>query len=246
MTNLNLQNKILTFIEYCLKEAKFDYSAKTLARIFEQIDGIKYQPTSISKELSLLKKEKLISFKRRYKRKVPEVTRQGRLKISTQLAYKQFGHWDSRWRVVLFNIPEKYRKDRQALRKKLSELGFETVQKGVYISPYPLFAPIKRFTTDYLGIRQHLILMEVDKIDQEKKEIQNIWNLDEINQKYKKFIKSVSLAKKEKFWPLLAKQLEKEFAQIYQEDPHLPSEFLPKDWVGEKAYQIFKQIANSY
>ena len=48
------------------------------------------------------------------------------------------------------------------------------------------------------------------------------------------------------FWPLYAKRLEKEFAAIYEKDPHLPEEFLPYGWHGKEAYGIFKAISNSY
>ena len=45
--------------------------------------------------------------------------------------------WDRRWRLVLFDIPESKKKIRDALRRKLKELGFLEFQKSVFVYPYP-------------------------------------------------------------------------------------------------------------
>jgi DNA-binding transcriptional regulator PaaX len=46
--------------------------------------------------------------------------------------------WDGKWRVVIFDIPEKYRKRaRDALREKLKKLEFFRLQKSVWVIPYP-------------------------------------------------------------------------------------------------------------
>ena len=44
--------------------------------------------------------------------------------------------WDGEWRIVIFDIPEKFKKAREALRNKLKELGFLELQKSVFIFPY--------------------------------------------------------------------------------------------------------------
>lgn len=45
--------------------------------------------------------------------------------------------WDGQWRIVVFDIPEKYKKARYALWSKLRELGFYPLQKSVWIYPFP-------------------------------------------------------------------------------------------------------------
>lgn len=44
--------------------------------------------------------------------------------------------WDGLWRIVIFDIPEKYKWARLSLRDKLLSLGFFQCQKSVYIYPY--------------------------------------------------------------------------------------------------------------
>jgi len=45
--------------------------------------------------------------------------------------------WDKKWRIILFDIPEKDRKFRDVLRLHLRELKFYKLQHSVFISPFP-------------------------------------------------------------------------------------------------------------
>ena len=53
------------------------------------------------------------------------------------LAIPKPTHWDGRWQLVFFDVPEKKRRGRDALRLKLRELGFYEWQKSVFVHPYP-------------------------------------------------------------------------------------------------------------
>ncbi len=45
--------------------------------------------------------------------------------------------WDKKWRMVIFDIPEKKKLAREALRGKLKDLGFAKFQDSVWITPFP-------------------------------------------------------------------------------------------------------------
>ena len=49
---------------------------------------------------------------------------------------KKPAKWDGEWRIVIFDIPEKFKQAREVLRIKLKELGFLELQKSVFILPY--------------------------------------------------------------------------------------------------------------
>lgn len=49
---------------------------------------------------------------------------------------KKEGKWDKKWRVVFFDVEERDRRHRDALRKYLTRLGFKQMQKSVWVSPY--------------------------------------------------------------------------------------------------------------
>ena len=67
------------------------------------------------------------------------LTKKGRLRA---LNYKLYNiknkkqKWDGKWRMVAFDIPEKYKRGRDALRDKLKKIGFCELQKSVLITPY--------------------------------------------------------------------------------------------------------------
>ncbi|OGH39636.1 MAG: CRISPR-associated endonuclease Cas2 [Candidatus Levybacteria bacterium RIFCSPLOWO2_01_FULL_37_26] len=50
------------------------------------------------------------------------------------LVLKNTGRWDGLWRVVIFDIPEDNRKAREFFREKLKNLGFQQLQKSVFIT----------------------------------------------------------------------------------------------------------------
>jgi hypothetical protein len=60
--------------------------------------------------------------------------------------------WDGQWRIVFFDIPEKRRWVRDALRNKLRELGFYEMQKSVFVHPFSCRDEID-FIVEFFNIR---------------------------------------------------------------------------------------------
>lgn len=44
--------------------------------------------------------------------------------------------WDRKWRIIIFDIPDKNKIKREALRGKLKELNLYKLQKSVWVYPY--------------------------------------------------------------------------------------------------------------
>jgi len=53
-----------------------------------------------------------------------------------EMEIKKPAKWDGEWRIVIFDIPERFKKAREALRMKLKDLGFRELQKSVLVLPY--------------------------------------------------------------------------------------------------------------
>lgn len=51
--------------------------------------------------------------------------------------------WDKKWRMVIFDIPEKKKLAREALRGKLKDLGFVKLQDSIWVTPFPCENEIK-------------------------------------------------------------------------------------------------------
>ncbi|KKW10829.1 MAG: Transcriptional regulator, PaaX family protein [Parcubacteria group bacterium GW2011_GWA2_49_9] len=52
------------------------------------------------------------------------------------LKIKQPEKWDGYWRVLIFDVKEKQKLKREALRGKFKDLGFYQLQKSVWVYPY--------------------------------------------------------------------------------------------------------------
>ncbi|MBI5799089.1 MAG: CRISPR-associated endonuclease Cas2 [Candidatus Yonathbacteria bacterium] len=72
--------------------------------------------------------------------------------------------WDGRWRIVMFDVPEKYKRTRDALRMHLKNMGFYEFQKSVFVHPYPCAKEIEYITEFYQARRfvRFIVAAEID------------------------------------------------------------------------------------
>lgn len=239
-----LDYKLLTYIAYGLKKSH-RYTHNETQQVLHEIFRGKYEISTLRKEFSILKQNNLITFDTYYRQPYPVLTADGKMAIKTVLPFKKYGLWDKKWRLVLFDIPEEDRNLRVKLTQFLESLGFEQMKNSAYLSPHPLLNTVSRYATS-LGLRQHLNLMTIDKLEDEAKVVTQTWRLTDINRKYEHFLVLAMKNRIKEYWPLLAKKLEMEFAAVYKIDPQLPPEFLPPEFLGPDAYKKFKEISNSY
>jgi DNA-binding transcriptional regulator PaaX len=74
--------------------------------------------------------------------------------------------WDSKWRIVIFDIPESFKKARNALRFHLKRLGFYQLQKSVFVLPYPCEDEIE-FIVELYGVRPYVRQLLAHSLDNE-------------------------------------------------------------------------------
>ena len=84
-----------------------------------------------------------------------------RIKLKLELAKSR--RWDGKWRVLIFDIPEKMRKKRDFFRKELQAFGFYQFQKSVWVYPYNLPRDFFDLWGDFAFGKQ-LVLIESAKI----------------------------------------------------------------------------------
>ncbi|OGF82517.1 CRISPR-associated endonuclease Cas2 [Candidatus Giovannonibacteria bacterium RIFCSPLOWO2_01_FULL_46_13] len=75
--------------------------------------------------------------------------------------------WDKKWRIVIFDIPEKRKRAREAMRLKLRELGFKELQKSVFVHPFNCKDEID-FIVEVFGIRPHVKLILANSFTNEE------------------------------------------------------------------------------
>lgn len=72
-------------------------------------------------------------------------------------------NWNGKWYLVMYDLPIRFKKARNAFRWKLKNLGFFQFQKSVWVYPYPCEEEIL-FVADFFGVRKHIEILEVNKI----------------------------------------------------------------------------------
>lgn len=70
---------------------------------------------------------------------------------------------DRKWQMVLFDIPENRRKDRDYFRKGLSYLGYKKLQQSIWVCPYDVLKETKELIERY-NLKDFVELLLVKKI----------------------------------------------------------------------------------
>lgn len=85
--------------------------------------------------------------------------------------------WDKKWRMIIFDIPEKFKAARDLLRDRLKWLGFKQIQKSAWVHPYPCWSELKELASLY-NVSSFIRLVEVsDYDDGTKEELKSHFNL---------------------------------------------------------------------
>lgn len=92
---------------------------------------------------------------------------------SLQLApLRQTQPWDTKWRLVIYDIPEDKRKARDAVRKLVKQLGFIKLQQSVWIHPLPCLEEFAKIREAY-GMHRHIMLIETSHSDEYANELKH-------------------------------------------------------------------------
>lgn len=121
----------------------------------------------ISSSASRLKRRGLLEFKNGYYSLTPE----GR-KILRRFEFSDYKlnkpkKWDRKWRVVIFDIPEKKKKIRNHITLIFRQAGFERLQDSVWIYPYDCEDIIGLLKTDF-GVGKYLLYMIVEELENDR------------------------------------------------------------------------------
>ena len=85
-------------------------------------------------------------------------------KMELQDRPKKRIRWDGRWRILVFDIPERRRSDREKIRRSLHAIGFMRLQDSVWIYPYDCEDFITLLKAD-LRIGKDVLYMVVDELE---------------------------------------------------------------------------------
>ena len=145
--------------------------------------------------------------------------------------------WDGFWRVVMFDVPETQRQERDRLRRQLVKLGFGRLQDSTYLSAYDWDEAVFGGPVLYLEAKQkHLGDPQVLAA--------KTWHLAKLATGYRQVIDRLTtrfgikeFRKREEF----LRKTHQEFLEVFLADPGLPAELLPADWPAAKCRKFLLQ-----
>ncbi len=103
---------------------------------------LKYKLKQLKSNAYYLKKRGLIEFVKEDAGGITmKITDNGKKYLKTfdidNITLNKPAYWDKKWRLVIFDVPEKHKKAREALRRKLKDLNFVRLQDSVWVTPFP-------------------------------------------------------------------------------------------------------------
>jgi phenylacetic acid degradation operon negative regulatory protein len=162
--------------------------------------------------------------------------------------------WDGQWTILTYSLPEKLRQHRERLRRELIWLGFGPLTPATWILPKPEV----ELTLRHLAARRldrYVNLFRARHVNDlaNSKLVEECWDLDAVQNRYRDFIKAwepvwrsyqadfnagrpptESACFKSKM------RLLHEYGRFLYIDPGLPSELLPKVWLANDAWRLFR------
>ncbi len=168
--------------------------------------------------------------------------------------------WDHKWRVVIFDIKEIHKYERDRLRDKLKELGFGMLQESVWVTPHDIGRDMREFLEERNLGATVFVLEMVDFLAGDRDLlVQKIWKLADLNDSYQKVVEEVKVFLSEVYIELSGrlelptayfkkKMLERAgkirqgYLLVQLADPCLPKELLPKNWAGGKAEEAVRRL----
>ncbi len=172
----------------------------------------------------------------------PQITEEGKKKLESIIPiYDEKRVWDGRVYLITYDLPIKKNKERNYLRVFLKKIGCGLLQESVWLTPFNPKKLLEEFVREK-NLESDLILISSLGKDGTIGEMEltnlmeQVYHLSEINFKYREFIID---AEKNKF---SKDQTVFHYLSILKDDPQIPFALLPKDWVGEEAYLLFREI----
>lgn len=131
----------------------------------------KYNISYLQRTLKRLEKQKQVKITEKDGQTILCLTKNGKRKILKYsletLNIEKQKRWDRKWRLVLYDIPEKQKTISDIIRNTLKLWEFYQIQASVYIYPYPCASQIE-FIREYYGLGDKIQYMVVEKIEHDQ------------------------------------------------------------------------------
>ena len=203
-----------------------------------------------------LRKRGLIAYVIDGKHQVLRVTPQGRARLSRSLRPDKAWNkrWTGRWYVLMYDVPEKHRSNRDALRQFLKRLRFGCLQKSVWVTPHdvrPEYDDLQKAAciSDYAMLFESRAVLGF----KDREVARRAWDFDSLGEQQTGFCLAckaqLNSVKKGLRSPAELEQLAREelqaFTSVMEHDPLLPKALHPGGYQGLTAFSLHQRFVKA-
>ena len=141
---------------------------------FKMFEGSKkYSKKQIQSAFENIKRQRLIEYiADKDGKTIVKITKKGQARLRAfdieLMEIEKPKKWDGKWRLVMFDIPMRFTKGREALRFHLKDLDFFQFQKSAWVYPYPCEDEII-YIADFFGVGKFVEVLTVENILRDEK-----------------------------------------------------------------------------
>ncbi|GAA0990900.1 PaaX family transcriptional regulator [Subtercola frigoramans] len=158
--------------------------------------------------------------------------------------------WDSRWTMVIYQVPESERAVREMLKKSLAWAGFGQLSPSTWVATHDRAQAANAISAQYPAARFDILWCEAMSEEQSLDLVRRCWDLDSLAEDYRAYIDEFGhllvpseLATLDPPAALLARtHLTQSFRRFPFRDPQLPTVLEPVGWPGRTAFDTFERL----
>ncbi|MGM9471444.1 PaaX family transcriptional regulator [Pseudarthrobacter sp. YS3] len=159
-------------------------------------------------------------------------------------------HWEGRWTMAIYQVPESERAVREQLRKQLAWHGFGQLSPSTWLSPHDLMLEVREIAAEHPLAKVDALWCGTDDLQEDRELAGRCWDLDQLGADYRQFIRTYSAfnneagnARRDGREALLERmRIIGDFRRFPFRDPYLPLELQPAEWPSSEAYQLFGAV----
>ncbi len=155
----------MSILEHLLKisEGAID-SFISQKELYNKIKFDSYEATKFCNHLRSMMNSGYVKIERKKGVGSVKLTNKGRIKLIENSKKERA---DGKWRMLSFDIPEKFSIKRNQFRRSIKRIGFKQVQKSLWVCPCVNADEIELIISE-LRIKEYVVYMVVEKTDIDK------------------------------------------------------------------------------
>ncbi len=173
--------------------------------------------------------------------------------IVAQKMLKSARHWDEKWNVFTYDVPEHTNTLRRRLGRTLHQMGFAMMSGSSWVSPYDWREELEQALSSW-GCEGSFALARCTEVSELGERggcyPRNLWDIREVEAAYIRVAERCGSAPlgmgaaAQKARARIAVAASKELDLIHDMDPMLPVAVLPANWPRDAALESFRRLAS--